>query len=155
MKHVSVLTTSFAVRSTTRKGLIMVRPVVKFKFIPYFISFFALEQCYALPLSEQAILSPDYPRISHGENKFVLPIFDANAAERYNEIQVNREGYQYGRPLLGNTSFFPTGALGDAMVQRDKQLWFQDVQYITDSVMVEWPQSARALAEASSFKLVF
>lgn len=116
-------------------------------------SLLAWEYCAALPINQQRVLSPDLddvPRVSHGKETYVLPIFDTNSLERFEEIQVNRKGYQYGPPLLGNTSFFPTGVLGDAMVQRDKQLWFRDVQYTTDHVNnIELPQAARALAEVS------
>ncbi|TAQ89914.1 hypothetical protein B7494_g1760 [Chlorociboria aeruginascens] len=131
------------------------------KLIQYCISLFILGQCYALPLGEQITLSPD-PGVSHGKNKFVLAVFDAHAPERFREIRMNREGYQYGSPLLGNTSYFPTGVLGDARVLSDKQLWYQDVQYITNNVNnIEWPQAAQALAEAgglqnlSSFNVIY
>ena len=104
--------------------------------------------CYALPLDRQIVLSAEDPRVPQGKNTYTLPVFDPNSGERFEEILINRNGFQYGPPLLGNTSFFPTGVLGDAMVQADKQLWFRDVQYITEKVnTIEWPQAARALAE--------
>ncbi|KAH8722840.1 putative lipoxygenase [Phaeosphaeriaceae sp. PMI808] len=85
--------------------------------------------------------------------RFVLPDFDLQPTVREEEIRTNRIGYQYGPPLLGNTSFFPTGPLGDAMVLRDKQLWFRDVQYVTDKVnKIEIPQAARALSTAGGIK---
>lgn len=136
------------------KASTMDRPVLWLRLKQCFVSLAVLGQCYALPLGEQTVLSPGYPRISHGKDIYALPIFDANATDRFEEIRINREGYQYGEPLLGNTSFFPTGVLGDAKVLSDKQLWFQDVQYITDNVNnIEWPQAARALAEVSPLKL--
>ena len=121
--------------------------------VPAIFSLLACEQCAALPLNQQRVLSHDLgdvPRVSHGKEKYVLPVFDINSLERFKEIRINRDGYQYGPPLLGNTSFFPTGVLCDAMVQRDKQLWFRDVQYTTDHVNdIELPQVARALAQVS------
>lgn len=67
---------------------------------------------------------------------------------RVQEIINNREGYQYSAPLLGNTSYFAGGVLGEAMGERDKQLWFRDVQYISYNVNnIEWPQADKALAE--------
>jgi hypothetical protein len=107
-----------------------------------------LQQCYATPIACQTWFSPASPRVSHGKNKYVLPVFDTNYMARAQEIINNREGYQYSAPLLGNTSYFAGGILGEAMVQRDKQLWFRDVQYISDNVNnIEWPQATKALAE--------
>ena len=81
--------------------------------------------------------------------RFVLPFSDSFWADRFLEIRRNREGYQYGPPLLGNTSFFPTGILGEARVRNDKQLWFRDVQYITEKVNKELPLAGQALATVS------
>ena len=114
----------------------------------------ACGQSTCLPSGRQQILSPDAPGFPNREESFVLPVFDINWAERYEEIHVNREGYLYGPPLLGNTSFFPTGVLGEAMVQRDKQLWFRDVAYVTENVnKKELPYAAKALAMVSAFAL--
>jgi len=105
------------------------------------IFLFSDRGCLSLPMD----FPPQIPEgISYG---FVLPEFDINQAGRVEEIRTNREGFQYGPPLLGNTSFFPTGVLGDAMVARDKELWFRDVAYVTESVYREWPAAAQALAE--------
>ena len=81
--------------------------------------------------------------------RFVLPFADSSWADRFLEIRRNRDGYQYGPPLLGNTSFFPTGILGEARVRHDKQLWFRDVQYITENVNKELPLAGQALATVS------
>lgn len=81
--------------------------------------------------------------------RFVLPFSDSSWADRFLEIRRNREGYQYGPPLLGNTSFFPAGVLGEARVRNDKQLWLQDVQYITENVNKELPPASQALASVS------
>ena len=81
--------------------------------------------------------------------RFVLPFSDTSWADRFLEIRRNRGGYQYGPPLLGNTSFFLTGILGEARVRNDKQLWFRDVQYITENVNKELPLAGQALATVS------
>ena len=100
--------------------------------------------------NEQYVLASNAPRAPDDGQGFVLPVFDINWSERYKEIHANRKGYLYGPPLLGNTSYFPMGVLGDAMVQRDKRLWFRDVQYVTDNVNnKEWPQAVKALAMVS------
>ena len=106
--------------------------------------------CTCAPL-EQAVLS-NAPRVGIPEgtpdNGFLLPMFDTEVHSRAEEIRFNREGFLYGPSLLGNASVFPTGALGEAMVKRDKQLWFRDVGYVTEKVNNhEWPKAARALAE--------
>ena len=81
--------------------------------------------------------------------RFVLPFADSSCADRFLEIRRNRDGYQYGPPLLGNTSFFPTGILGEARVRHDKQLWLRDVQYITENVNKELSLAGQALATVS------
>lgn len=97
--------------------------------------------CLSLPIDSA-------PQIPEGISyRYVLPEFDINQAGRAEEIRVNREGFQYGPPLLGNTSYFPTGVLGDAMVAKDKELWFRDVAYVTENVYQEWPAAAQALAQ--------
>ena len=78
--------------------------------------------------------------------RFVLPFSESSWADRFLETRRNRDGYQYGPPLLGNTSFFPTGILGEARVRNDKQLWFQDVQFIIENVNKEWSLASQALA---------
>ena len=101
----------------------------------------------ASPLLEQhPLVQQKYPFAGEAE-RYVLPLFDSSWSDRFKEIWTNREGYQYGPPLLGNTSFFPTGVLGDAMVLRDKELWMRDVQYVTEHVNnEELPQAGQALA---------
>ena len=81
--------------------------------------------------------------------RFVLPFSDSSWADRFLDIRRNRDGYQYGPPLLGNTSFFLTGILGEARVRNDKQLWFRDVQYITENVNEELPLAGQDLATVS------
>lgn len=113
-----------------------------------------LGACSGLPYdSTQQVLRDGKPYINlPTPGRFVLPVFDSEPTVRVEEIRTNRLGYQYGPPLLGNTSVFPTGPLGDAMVQRDKKLWFRDVQYVTDKVNgIEIPQAAQALAKVCDF----
>ena len=101
--------------------------------------------CRAAPISEQYILRKQTP-LAEQSKRYTLPLSDSTWAARFREVRINREGYHYGPPLLGNTSFFPTGPLGDAMVQRDKQLWLRDAQFVTDNVEKELPLAGQALA---------
>lgn len=130
--------------------------VFMFKLIQCLVFSLLLQQCNSIPLNQQKFLSPDLPRIPQGKNTYTLPVFDSDSSERFEEIHINRNGYKYGPPLLGNTSVFPTGVLGDARVQADKQLWFRDVQYVTEQVNnVEWPQAARVLSEVIDPELCY
>ena len=53
-------------------------------------------------------------------------MFDPDPAKHAVEIQTNRAGYLYGLPLIGNSSFFPTGILGEQLVANNINLWEQD-----------------------------
>ena len=111
--------------------------------------------CISFPLPKQYVLAPpDFEVPDREVQRFVLPVFDHNLTERTEEIEVNREGYVYGPALLGNTSFFPTGVLGDAMVDEHKRLWFKDVQYVTDHVNnQEIPRALNTLMRVSLNRL--
>ena len=99
---------------------------------------------------EQKVLNVDASVSPDARHHFSLPSFDEDPENRIERLQDSREGFQYGAPLLGNTSAFPAGVLGDAMVQRDKSLWLRDVMYVTEEVNnVEIPQAASALDEVS------
>ncbi len=105
--------------------------------------------CDASPAPEQyGLIQQTIPFVDQAE-RFVLPFSDTSWSDRFIEIRKNRDGYQYGPPLLGNTSFFPTGILGEARVRNDKQLWFRDVQYVTENVGKEVPLAGQALAIVS------
>lgn len=107
-----------------------------------------LVTCYAAGLPvfpNQAVLRPSLALPGDNSHRYSLPMFDLQPWERVDEIRLARKGYLYGSPLLGNTSFFPTGALGDAMVARDRAQWFRDVGYVTSNVYHELDQAAAAL----------
>lgn len=107
--------------------------------------------CSAFPLSQYLISTQQRISFVHDSQRFSPPVSDVYWADRHKEIRSNREGYLYGPPLLGNTSYFPTGVLGDARVLQDKELWFRDVQYLTDDVYEEIPLAAKALQMVSAF----
>jgi len=58
-----------------------------------------------------------------------LPQF-ANITARIEAISIKREGWLYGPSILGNASFFPTGALGTARMQADMALFSAESAYI-------------------------
>ena len=126
---------------------------MKFSLLMLALSIFA-KGTIPVPFLYQQVLQDQNPRAPEaGLDGFSLPVFDPHAEDREFEIAANREGYQYGPPLLGNTSFFPAGVLGERMVLRDKQLWFEDVAYVTEKVnKVEIPSAARALANVRILK---
>lgn len=100
----------------------------------------------------QTVMEPSAALPDDGDHLYTLPMFDIRPWERVSEVRLAREGYLYGPPLLGNTSLFPTGVLGDAMVARDKAAWFRDVEYVTNNVYPEWDKAATALAKVCLLK---
>lgn len=64
-------------------------------------------------------------------------MFDPNPAARATEIQKNRAGYLYGPSLIGNSSFFLTGPLGDQLVQEEVVQWNKDAAPVRAAVQAE------------------
>ncbi|MCJ1405413.1 hypothetical protein MMC11_008641 [Xylographa trunciseda] len=110
------------------------------------------------PINQQRF-SP--PTVEESERKYVLPIFDPRPSDRADEIKRNREGYLYGASLLGNTSYFPTGVLGDPMVKQHVDLWYTDAAWVSQKVAEEYQSavttvsSAGGLQNLSSFNLLY
>ena len=82
---------------------------------------------------------------SSEEENFKLPMFDADQLGRAYEIGQKRRGYLYGKSLLGNTSYFPTGFLGEAMVQQHQRDWYNDSTEVVNLVNEESAATAAAL----------
>ena len=120
-----------------------------FALLPPVLLLGACLSCAASPVDEQYRLIQKTIPLADDAERFVLPFSDSSWSDRFIEIRQNRAGYQYGPPLLGNTSFFPTGVLGEARVRKDKRLWFRDVQYVTENVNKELPLAGQALATVS------
>ena len=59
---------------------------------------------------------------------------DDSPFERITEVEQKRQGYVYGPSLPGNTSYFPTGLPGDAMVQQHIDQWLNDASWINTAV---------------------
>lgn len=103
----------------------------------------------SLPLYEQPQqqrplgLGPVDP--GDGGPRMVLPIFDSEPLRRRREIERKQEGFLYGTSLLGNTSYFPSGDLGNAMVQRDQEEWYADAEWLKDAVYRDAELAGQAL----------
>ena len=68
---------------------------------------------------------------------YALPMFDPNPSARAAEIQQNRAGYLYGPSLIGNSSFFLTGSLGEQLVQNDIALWEKDAAPVNAAIQAD------------------
>lgn len=98
---------------------------------------------------KQKVLGPSLVLPSEHNAMFTLPVHDPSPWDRIKEIQWAREGYKYGPSLLGNTSYFPTGAIGDAMAARDEAEWYRDAEYVTNNVYPDIKEAATAIAKVS------
>ena len=74
---------------------------------------------------------------SAGNGTYVLPIFDPNPVARSAEIEKNRAGYLYGPSLIGNSSFFLTGTLGDQLVKDEIAQWNQTAKPVRMAIQTE------------------
>lgn len=116
--------------------------------------------CTAIPLLQQDARygsgkSLQQYRLGQGnpdeeQGKFTLPIKDHSPSMRVLEVEQKRQGYLYGPSLLGNTSWFPTGVLGKAMVQQHVDQWLQDASWLTSVVEEEMNAVAATLKKASN-----
>ncbi|KAI1347667.1 Lipoxygenase [Xylaria sp. FL0043] len=69
--------------------------------------------------------------------RILLPIEDPDLFSRRLEVEQRRAGFLYGPSLLGNSSYFPTGLLGDAMVKQHQDQWYKDAKLLVDTVHEE------------------
>ena len=58
------------------------------------------------------------------ESAYSLPQFDGDRELRVAGLNEKRQGWAYGPSIAGNTSFYPTGTLGDAAVEADNEAAF-------------------------------
>lgn len=92
---------------------------------------------------QQYPLDPDKP--GKQQARMMLPMHDSDPCRRIREIEEKQHGYLYGPSLLGNSSYFPTGPLGDAMVQQHQDKWYSDASWLVDTVSKEAETAAAAL----------
>ncbi|KAK2629831.1 hypothetical protein QTJ16_000651 [Diplocarpon rosae] len=69
-----------------------------------------------------------------------------NLTARAEAINVKRAGWLYGPSLLGNASYFPTGALAGARIQNDIALFQVDSAYIMSAAQADLALAKEAVA---------
>ena len=79
-------------------------------------------------------LSPGSSSSIFSKPGYVLPQFDPNPSERSQEVAINHAGFLYGPPLIGNSSYFPGGALGSQRVGSDITAFVGNAAIITQSI---------------------
>lgn len=63
------------------------------------------------------------------------------------EIEKKQKEILYGQSLIGKTSFYPSGELGDQISRRDQSLWLQDSAPVVQATIQE---AAAALEDVQS-----
>ena len=69
--------------------------------------------------------------------KYTLPQNDDDTGLRKLEIEQIRSGVIYGPSLIGETSFFPSGALGSQLSLRDQSQWANDSIFVQQAAAKE------------------
>lgn len=82
-------------------------------------------------------LTPPSSGPSISNPRYILPQLDPNPSQRAQEVAINRAGFLYGPPLIGNSSFFPGGALGGQRVEADVAAFTQNAAFITQAIETE------------------
>ena len=98
-------------------------------FLGGLLAFSGLVLGLAPPTSNPSLVSPQYV-----ESKYSLPQFDHDPSQRREEVATNHAGFLYGAPLIGNSSFFPTGTLGEQRWKADVAVFMQNADFITKSI---------------------
>jgi hypothetical protein len=94
-------------------------------------------------------MSPQIP-LTPPIQKFLLPLEDPDPSSRRKEVKYRQIGFQYGPSLLGNSSYFPTGPLGDAMVQQHQDQWYRDAGWLVRTVEGEIAAALAAIESVST-----
>lgn len=71
------------------------------------------------------------------KQRLLLPIEDPDLFPRRMEVMYRQAGFLYGPSLLGNSSYFPTGLLGDVMAKQHQDQWYEDAMWLVDTVHEE------------------
>ena len=104
----------------------------------------------APPTSNPSLLSPTYV-----EPKYTLPQFDRNSSQRRDEVASNHAGFLYGPPLIGNSSFFPNGTLGDQRVNADVDAFIQNAAFINQSIEAERGAVVQKVTQVLLFTIIY
>lgn len=97
-------------------------------------------------LRGQSWLGPQLP-VTSPIQRLLLPSEDLDPSYRRREVEVRKNGFLYGPSRLGNSSYFPAGVLGDAMVQQHQDKWYADAAWLVNTVSEE---AAAALSNIQS-----
>lgn len=81
----------------------------------------------------------------NGTEPYSLPTLDANASERKAAIQVKADTFLYGPSVAGNTSFWPTGSLGNSTTKADFSALLADGQPQVAAVQAGQQAAAAAI----------
>ena len=82
-------------------------------------------------------ISPSSSQLSVLGPGYSIPQLDPDPSLRAQEVSFNRAGYSYGPPLIGNSSYFPTGTLGSQRVAADVSAFKQNAAFITKAIEAE------------------
>ena len=82
-------------------------------------------------------LAPPIPNPSISSPRYILPQLDPNPSQRAQEVALSRAGFLYGPPLIGNSSFFPTGQLGNQRVRADVDGFIRNAEFINQTITNE------------------
>ncbi|GAP93054.1 putative manganese lipoxygenase [Rosellinia necatrix] len=102
-------------------------------------------------LYDQSPLNSQLP-VNPPEQRFLLPIEDPDPFSRRREVEYRRAGFLYGPSLLGNSSYFPTGILGDAIVQQHQEQWYKNAGWLVETVGGETAAALAAVERAGGIK---
>lgn len=83
-------------------------------------------------------------------SELLLPVYDALPAVRYTLVAEKRHGFLYGTSLMGNTSYFPSGLLGDEMVLKDIIQFDEDDTAISTAVVADTKNAIEAIEVVST-----
>lgn len=87
--------------------------------------------------------------------QLVLPMNDPNPSQRAQDIQTKQQGYLYGPSVMGNSSWFPSGPLGEAMIKRDAAVFKTDLDFVIAEAARDMKVADAALAAVSMSAQVF
>jgi hypothetical protein len=85
---------------------------------------------------------------------FSLPMSDSDPTARAQAIAIKRQSFLYGPSIAGNTSFYPTGPLGNTISQNDTDAFFA-MQNIIVADMQSDAVTAGAAIEQVSWIILF
>lgn len=110
-----------------------------------------------LGLGLVAALPPPLPLPLAPDTKdgYSLPQYDPNPSQRAQEVASSHAGYLYGPSLIGNSSFFPSGPLGNQRVASDVVGFERNAAFITEAIEKESEAVIDTIKRVSSFLASF